>query len=336
MLLSWSWILFLSYELLYSYPGCCVLKATPLVYQDRDTHVTASTFIADLHSRMPGICGEKTTFSTRAYNTVSTLSSASCSALEHPARCVNVTPLSSPGHCESGNRYTGNTSQRAALGLLSNKANDTSSSSVGDVIDVDSAGCRYAGSIDVSQQASHRAGFGSSSNKENDCRSAVLGSSLVEGAAASMLRPSHGHGVEWLSVQQGLEVGGDEARQTSTPIFGKPPPSNSDTPTKRDTLSGRGKLKLPPAKKSRPDSSTASVGRGKVTPNPPQDSASQITLDGYPPISSSVYVDLTTVTPTPNNVSASDIGTAALPMVLAVTTVQQHIMKKVCCAISAQ
>lgn len=62
-----------------SYPACCVLKGPPLVYPDRDTHITTSSFIADLHSRIPSICGEKISFSSNAYNVANALHPASCS-----------------------------------------------------------------------------------------------------------------------------------------------------------------------------------------------------------------------------------------------------------------
>lgn len=50
----------------HSYPGCCVCKAHPLVFPSKDTDMVASAFIADIHARMPSICGEPVRFSSKA------------------------------------------------------------------------------------------------------------------------------------------------------------------------------------------------------------------------------------------------------------------------------
>jgi len=50
----------------HSYPGCCVCKAHPLVFPSKDTDVVASAFIADIHARVPSICGEPVRFSSKA------------------------------------------------------------------------------------------------------------------------------------------------------------------------------------------------------------------------------------------------------------------------------
>ena len=65
----------------HSYPACCVLKCSPLVYPERDTHLITAAFISDIHSRMPSICGQKVTFSTTSFHTTSELNPASSSSL---------------------------------------------------------------------------------------------------------------------------------------------------------------------------------------------------------------------------------------------------------------
>lgn len=341
------------YLFTYSYPGCCVLKAPPLVYQDRDTHVTTAAFIADLHSRMPSICGEKTTFSsTRAYNTVSMLSAASCSTLQHPGQSVNVTPCAEPG--TSSSQHVGSASgHRAALGSLnkdSSLANDVvesgtvsqqrskmaslsasigkennwnpilGSSSAPDVM-VLSTGSQYASQ----QQASDRVALSSASNRG----STVLGSSssqeVVGGVPVSIPQSR----VEWLSVQH--EPG---AGQTITPIFGRQ--GNPDKPTKRAglSLSGRGKQTQPPAKKTCP---TAPFGRT------PQDGSVNVSIQGSVPYMTHTTAPNAGNPPTMGTggtvqastmpaLGAAATGVAALPTASAVSPDQQlpqHIMKKV-------
>lgn len=60
------------------------------MYPERDTHTTVSSFVNDLHTRMPSICGERVTFATRDLDAMSILNPASQSALK-PLGQGNVT-----------------------------------------------------------------------------------------------------------------------------------------------------------------------------------------------------------------------------------------------------
>ena len=51
-------------------------KAHPLVFPSKDTDVVASAFIADIHARMPSICGEPVGFSSKALTPFAQLHSA--------------------------------------------------------------------------------------------------------------------------------------------------------------------------------------------------------------------------------------------------------------------
>ena len=70
-----------------SYPGCCVLKGPPIVSSSRDTGSVAGTFIADVHTRMPTLCGEAIRYSSKAL-TPSTLLQSATRPLSYP----NVRP----------------------------------------------------------------------------------------------------------------------------------------------------------------------------------------------------------------------------------------------------
>lgn len=50
----------------YSYPGNCVFKSYPLVFPSREVDTTAASFVADIHARLPTICGEPVKFSNKA------------------------------------------------------------------------------------------------------------------------------------------------------------------------------------------------------------------------------------------------------------------------------
>lgn len=60
------------------------------MYPERDTHTTVSSFVNDLHTRMPSICGERVTFATRDLDAMSILNPTSQSALK-PLGQGNVT-----------------------------------------------------------------------------------------------------------------------------------------------------------------------------------------------------------------------------------------------------
>lgn len=331
-----------------------MLKAPPLVYQERDTHITTAALISDLHSRMPSICGEKTTFSTSAYNAVSTLTSAaSCSALQHPGVCANLAPCAEQGN---SSQQAGSVSRKRASKGPALSSNDQSSqvaagsqqagrialscsnsgSSVLAPDEVHMVGGGFAGS--VSQlQPSNRAAL-SSANKEND-RNAMPGSSSAQdgvhfvGSVASVPNPR----VEWLSVQQGIETGGSEAGETITPVFGKPRPPVT---TKRAalSLSGRGK-QTPPVKRSCPDSSTATVGGNKVNTTPQGGTVPDTnqgsthtysTLDHM--ITPAARKDMPASYPSTAPLLGAAIAPAMLPLESAreSTLLPLHTMKKVC------
>ncbi len=92
-----------------------MLKASPLVYPERDTHLVTASFISDIHSRMQSICGEKITFSTQAFHATSDLNPASSSTVNAASGHANLslTPLSAAGH--SQHRPLGN--NRGSIGL---------------------------------------------------------------------------------------------------------------------------------------------------------------------------------------------------------------------------
>ncbi len=49
-----------------SYPGSCVYKSKPIHFPSRDTDRVASAFIADLHARLPSVCGDQVRYSSQA------------------------------------------------------------------------------------------------------------------------------------------------------------------------------------------------------------------------------------------------------------------------------
>ena len=50
----------------YSYPGSCVYKSKPIPYPSKDTEIVATSFIADVHARLPAMCGEQVRYSNSA------------------------------------------------------------------------------------------------------------------------------------------------------------------------------------------------------------------------------------------------------------------------------
>ena len=73
-------------------------KAYPLVFPSKDTEVVASSFVADLHARMPSICGEPLRYSSKALMPFAQLHSATsytalCNAKPAPVK----TSLRPPG-----------------------------------------------------------------------------------------------------------------------------------------------------------------------------------------------------------------------------------------------
>ena len=48
-----------------SYPGCCVATGTPVVCPARDADHVTTSFINDIHSRMPSLCGDRVVYSSR-------------------------------------------------------------------------------------------------------------------------------------------------------------------------------------------------------------------------------------------------------------------------------
>ena len=48
----------------HSYPGCCVIKGRPLVIPSNCVHESGETFINDIHTRVPTICGMATRYIT--------------------------------------------------------------------------------------------------------------------------------------------------------------------------------------------------------------------------------------------------------------------------------
>ena len=72
-----------------------MLQSAPLVYNDKDTHITATSFVHDLHSRMPTICGTKMAFSPKALSTVSNLNPAT-SSQPGAGEYANTIPASQP------------------------------------------------------------------------------------------------------------------------------------------------------------------------------------------------------------------------------------------------
>ena len=48
--------------LTHSYPGCCVAKTMPVAIPSKDTDSIVMSFISDVHSRMPYLCGSSIKF----------------------------------------------------------------------------------------------------------------------------------------------------------------------------------------------------------------------------------------------------------------------------------
>ncbi len=67
----------------HSYPGCCVSRSHPMVYPCRDSQTVASAFIADIHARVPTVCGEPVKFGSTALTPFADLHTASNSS-PHP------------------------------------------------------------------------------------------------------------------------------------------------------------------------------------------------------------------------------------------------------------
>ena len=67
-----------------SYPGCCVLKCPPTASSSRDSRAVATSFITDLHSRMPSLCGETIRYSGKALTPCPSLSTAALSGAAYP------------------------------------------------------------------------------------------------------------------------------------------------------------------------------------------------------------------------------------------------------------
>lgn len=73
-------------------------KAYPLVFPSKDTEVVASCFVADLHARMPSICGEPLRYSSKALMPFAQLHSATSYTALSNAKPVPVkTSLRPPG-----------------------------------------------------------------------------------------------------------------------------------------------------------------------------------------------------------------------------------------------
>lgn len=73
-------------------------KAYPLVFPSKDTEMVASSFVADLHARMPSICGEPLRYSSKALMPFAQLHSAtSYMALSNAKPAPVKTSLRPPG-----------------------------------------------------------------------------------------------------------------------------------------------------------------------------------------------------------------------------------------------
>ena len=81
----------------HSYPGCCVLKCPPTVSSSRDASAVASSFIADVHARMPSLCGEPIRYSSKALTPFTHLQPATRTSAYPNVRPVsNARPASIP------------------------------------------------------------------------------------------------------------------------------------------------------------------------------------------------------------------------------------------------
>lgn len=47
------------------YPGCCVAKTLPVTFPSKDIDAVVLSFISDVHSRMPCLCGNSIRFSNK-------------------------------------------------------------------------------------------------------------------------------------------------------------------------------------------------------------------------------------------------------------------------------
>lgn len=59
-----------------SYPGCCVFKANPTSYPSREADSVTAAFIADIHARVPTICGSPVWYSSKALTPLAVLQPA--------------------------------------------------------------------------------------------------------------------------------------------------------------------------------------------------------------------------------------------------------------------
>ena len=69
--------------LLHSYPGSCVYKNKPIHFPSRDTDQVATAFIADLHARLPTVCGDQVRYSSRSLTPYASLQPSTTQGLSH-------------------------------------------------------------------------------------------------------------------------------------------------------------------------------------------------------------------------------------------------------------
>lgn len=108
------------YTISRSYPGCCVLKSPPTVSTTRDSRAVASSFIADVHARMPTLCGEPIRYSNKALTPFTHLQAASLPSAYpnvRPATAPRPASMSRPGPPSSVRNTTQSTTRGNGTGL---------------------------------------------------------------------------------------------------------------------------------------------------------------------------------------------------------------------------
>ena len=81
---------------LFSYPGCCVLKAHPTSYPSREADAVTTAFIADIHSRLPALCGTALRYSSKSFTPTVGLLPLTAIGAQATSRAVNLQPRSQP------------------------------------------------------------------------------------------------------------------------------------------------------------------------------------------------------------------------------------------------
>lgn len=118
-----------------SYPGCCVLKSPPLVSSSRDSRSVQSSFIADLHSRMPTLCGDAIRYSNKALTPFSNLQTAALSS-NYPNIKVASIPgrkTDTPRHSDSHSSVYNTQARGQRLSLIGRASAAMASASSGHV-----------------------------------------------------------------------------------------------------------------------------------------------------------------------------------------------------------